>query len=263
MRRVPRIPLICAYEPCQTPFEVLPWRQYTAKYCSRSCTLRGRPKPSLADHFWAKVAKGASDECWLWHGAIAGGGYGTIYVLEHRRPIGAHVVSYFLHFGTWPPEGMYVLHNCPVGDQPACQNPAHLWLGTPHDNVQYMLAKDRGNFPRKVSQEQAVEIYALYATGQWTHKQLAIRYEVSRAGITWIIKQYMNEMALQGVTLPVLPTHRERAARGERSANAKLTDVQWQEALTLYSTGKWNIRALAKRYGVNRTSIRNRLKHQL
>lgn len=58
-----------------------------------------------------------------------------------------------------------------------------------------------------------------------------------------------------------LRLHRERAARGERNGNAKLTDVQWQEALVLWQSGEWTQTALAKRYGVTKSSISKRLKH--
>lgn len=38
---------------------------------------------------------------------------------------------------------MRVLHNCPAGDNPACVNVDHLWLGTARDNTQDMIAKGR------------------------------------------------------------------------------------------------------------------------
>lgn len=42
--------------------------------------------------------------------------------------------SWILHFGEIP-DGLHVLHDCPGGDNKACVNPAHLWLGTHHENI--------------------------------------------------------------------------------------------------------------------------------
>jgi hypothetical protein len=145
---------------------------------------------TLADRFWTKVAKGTPDECWLWQAAKGSTGYGTIYVLEQRRLVGAHVVSWFLHTGEWPPPDKNVLHNCPTGDTPACVNFSHLWLGTRLANSQDMVAKDRyRNGQQKLTEGEAAEIRALYATGQWTYAQLAQRFGVSEGTPWYVIKR--------------------------------------------------------------------------
>jgi hypothetical protein len=196
MPEVRHLTLICQWPPCSKPFEVhvVRFRDTLRKFCSRRCSLRyGMPlrdTGTLADHFWAKVVKGSPNACWLWQASKGSTGYGTLYVLEQRRLVGAHVVSYFLHYDAWPPEDMCVLHNCPGGDQPSCVNPTHLWLGTRMQNSQDMVSKDRyANGQTKLSEEQAEEMRLFYATGNWTYAQLAERFDVSVGSPWYVIKK--------------------------------------------------------------------------
>jgi hypothetical protein len=93
---------------------------------------------TLSERFWAKVKKGES--CWLWAAWRLPSGYGQIRAGE--RLLRAHRVAWELTNGPIP-DGLCVLHNCPGGDNPACVNPAHLWLGTNAENTHDMVAKGR------------------------------------------------------------------------------------------------------------------------
>jgi hypothetical protein len=182
------ITFICQWPPCSKPFQARRFRLHhkPPKFCSHSCSakevLSRRDTGTLADHFWAKVTKGLPHECWLWQASKAGKGYGTLYVPEQKRTVGAHIVSWFLHFETWPSKGTCVLHNCPTGDNPACVNPAHLWLGTHADNSLDCSHKGR-NPMSKLTKDQWDEALRLHATGQWSQPRLAARYGVSHASI--------------------------------------------------------------------------------
>lgn len=115
----------------------------TSKYCSPSCSNKGRAK-SQADRFWEKVKKGSKDSCWLWQASTYRNGYGQFG--RGGRNAGNEVASrmaWILTYGEIP-KGLNVLHTC---DNPLCCNPEHLWLGTQANNLEDMWKKGRGRGP--------------------------------------------------------------------------------------------------------------------
>lgn len=95
-----------------------------------------KPRPTIADRFWAKVNRG--DDCWEWAGGRnQGTGYGFFSV--RSRTIGAHRAAWEVANGPIP-AGIDVLHRC---DNPPCVRPDHLFLGTHRDNMRDMRAKGR------------------------------------------------------------------------------------------------------------------------
>jgi hypothetical protein len=86
--------------------------------------------------FWSRVDRsGGPNACWEWMGPRSEFGHGRFYISNRHVPstCGAHRFSWTVLNGPIP-DGLCVLHDCPGGDNPACVNPAHLWLGTQADN---------------------------------------------------------------------------------------------------------------------------------
>lgn len=98
----------------------------------RGISLRAiPPKRTPEERYWSFVAK--TDNCWLWTGGKDQKGYGGFMGMK------AHRFGWQLQNGPIPP-GLLCCHHC---DNPSCVRPDHLFIGTPKDNSQDMVAKGR------------------------------------------------------------------------------------------------------------------------
>jgi hypothetical protein len=151
--------------------------------------------PSNLEEFWRHVAVGKQNECWLWTHRKNRDGYGTLNItvgVRTYKALLAHRRAWEITRGEIP-DGKIVCHKC---DNPACVNPAHLWVGTHADNVRDKVRK--GRHPRgenasshKLSESDVVSIKARLPQGVRSDK-LAAEYAVSpvtisdiKRGITW------------------------------------------------------------------------------
>lgn len=94
----------------------------------------------LAREFLAARASRSPDTgCLVWQGSKNPDGYGTTKFL--RRTHSAHRLAWIAHRGPIAP-GLHVCHRC---DNRLCLEPDHLFLGTPQQNTQDMIAKGRSS----------------------------------------------------------------------------------------------------------------------
>jgi hypothetical protein len=152
-------------------------------FCSRKCYRR-----PLTDRFWEKVVK--TDSCWLWTGSVGSHGRGQIEL--NGVNLATHRVSWELHNGPVP-DGLFVLHSCPGGENPRCCNPAHLRLGTHTDNMADMVARGRSGFGEKNSAARltdaaVIKIRVRRAAGD-TEKELAAAYCISKGTVGRITRR--------------------------------------------------------------------------
>lgn len=146
----------------------------------------------IEDRFWSKVDRSAGpDACWPWTRTCAPNGYGVtrLWGPTRRYHLGAHRAAWTLTHGPIP-TGRFVCHHC---DNPPCCNPAHLFLGTPKDNIDDMHRKGRQRILRgedrplsKFTREQIFEIRARYANGE-KQRDLAAEFGVRQPRISKIV----------------------------------------------------------------------------
>lgn len=141
----------------------------------------------ILNRFWAKVDK--TSNCWNWIAATDKDGYG-VFNDSKRKYVKAHRFSYEIVNGEIP-KGNLICHHC---DNPACVNPKHLYLGTYKTNAQDMARRGRMKKQNGTDNHMAVldwksvnQIRKMWKSGEYTQKEIAIRFGVSRGCITGII----------------------------------------------------------------------------
>lgn len=129
-----------------------------------------------------------SGDCWLWVGGRNAKGYGVCKILGENF---AHRAAWVNNNGPIP-QGMFVCHRC---DTPSCVNPSHLFLGTPKDNSQDMVAKGRVARQRgdlsgmaKVTDVEVAQMRALYDKGIASQSDIAAGYGIHSSQVSRIVR---------------------------------------------------------------------------
>ena len=121
---------------------------------ARGLDERGRyvAAASPLDRFMQYVEMIPFSGCWLWTGALIGkSGYGLFW--HNGRKVVAHRWHYEQLHGTVQTP-LQVCHRCDVR---SCVNPAHLFVGSPSDNIRDARDKGRLKMPNR---------WALYPNGR-------------------------------------------------------------------------------------------------
>lgn len=220
------------------------------------------------------------DNCWEWVG-YKKNGYG--YITFSGSHYFAHRISYFLNTKVDPFE-LKVLHKC---DNPGCQNPNHLFLGTQADNIKDMDQKGRRvpasggkhgwktkpeSLPRgekcgmsKLTEANVLDIYKIYSAGTHTNTAIGKMFGINKVNVEKIAKgvswaHLFNNIPLVNKSKGIGDravgerhgryTHPETIRRGSDSSLAKLTDEIVLKIREEYAANDIPYISLASKYNV-------------
>jgi len=133
------------------------------------------------------------DGCWISRYSVASHGYAQIGWSIPGAPgksamVLAHRAAWVYRNGQVP-LGMTIDHLCKAK---RCVNPEHLFLGTAGDNARDAAQKGRtlsgeDNGHSRLTEDSVRAIRSLYATGDYTQRQLARQFHVGRSTVKHIL----------------------------------------------------------------------------
>ncbi len=135
---------------------------------------------SLSQRFWNKVEITNLLDCWTWTGYKNRLEYGRIKVKGKAKF--AHRIAWELTYGKIP-EGKLICHKC---DNPSCNNPNHLFMGTHKDNTFDMCVKGRQR--GKMSKKDIHCIRAMRKQGV-SSEAIALKFNVHRTTVCKIVSR--------------------------------------------------------------------------
>ena len=149
---------------------------------------------------------------------------------------------------------MLVCHRC---DNPSCCNPAHLFLGTPKDNMDDMWRKGRAS-PRgakgeahgkaQLTEDDVRSILAMYDGGVM-QKDIADKFDISRDIVSDIVRGETWKHLPEVFSRPL-----RRSQAGSTHTKAKLTDRKVCQIFELREQG-WTMQNIANYFEVSKKAI--------
>lgn len=152
-------------------------------FCSIACRAQYNDAPR---RFEKQHIPEPNSGCWLWTGAVDGGGYGVFWM--NGKNLTAHRAAYEI-FLQKPQSSLAVCHRC---DNRLCVNPDHLFLGTPAENSADMVAKNRqSKGERRHNSKLNPEMVRIILASPMSDKKLAATLGVNPAAI-YLVRQRRN-----------------------------------------------------------------------
>lgn len=152
-------------------------------------TRTGRFNPmTIEDHLNDNVFPEPNTGCWLWSGSLSPDGYGVMSIKGKTVRAHREVYKYFKNSAITP--DVFICHSC---DTPSCVNPDHLFEGTPAENSQDMVNKDRQargekNGRAKLTESDVKEIRRIRAENPKLRQvDIAQMFGVSQVMISYVL----------------------------------------------------------------------------
>ena len=148
------------------------------------------PKWNITDEerFMRHVIPEPNSGCWLWTASCWINNPYTRFQYKGKGDSG-HRASYSMFCGEIP-EGKQVCHKC---DNPICVNPQHLFLGTPKDNMQDKVRKNRSGLSGRKPKFNENEVTEIRLIKGKTCKEIAEMYGTSISMISNIRNRFFGK----------------------------------------------------------------------